>query len=387
MLIMSTLFQSHGEDDTCSSTVSGVRNEALQLMVVPPPTKPIAVPSDGAPPKQSVMPNPVPKPTSPRSTGPEALLTPPAGPTVSVPQPKPVVTDDVRVPPEVDPTEDQEPAWPTTPLPEEARLRGAWLEEGVADPAWRVFTIEGIYAELPPATPTGTDWGALARRTRVTTYSRDGERLSFADRGTPVDIVRDNHLLRMDGRTFRRTDWNLTGRGMAGTWVDPLGVALVLGEDLTLGHGTRHGTYALGIGEIVIAWDGGGRDQLTFLSNLRPYSSSPSLLWWGGERCAKRPGDTEATPSEVYGEVRTKAAGEYVSTLKIVCPSCRADYGLLEPFPSPGVRIRCLKCAAVFAITYPAGILELLEKRGKRIAPDTTGIRFIPPRADSKRPP
>jgi hypothetical protein len=183
--------------------------------------------------------------------------------------------------------------WPTAPLPEERRLRGMFL---AGDPPgeWRVFTVEGVYSEHPPGVPTGIDWEELRELGhRVALYEREGDKLSIVSpRGdrTQHDCARsqDQASVTFDGRTFRRTDWDLTGRHLDGQWkagearlrFQPDGQVLRTGS-ISTGPAPRSGRYRLGVGSVELAWED-GTEILTLLSDLKPSSRRPAALWLGG---------------------------------------------------------------------------------------------------------
>ncbi|MEQ1500742.1 MAG: hypothetical protein ABMB14_00860, partial [Myxococcota bacterium] len=67
--------------------------------------------------------------------------------------------------------------------------------------------------------------------------------------------------------------------------------------------------------------------------------------------------------------------------LKLVCPNCRADVRLSEPLPRPGAAVQCERCATALAVTYPPGVMEQLQARGKRFADASPGPAPTVPRA------
>lgn len=66
--------------------------------------------------------------------------------------------------------------------------------------------------------------------------------------------------------------------------------------------------------------------------------------------------------------------------LKITCPSCKAPVPLDEPYPMPGAMRQCTACGKTAAVTYPQGVIEQLQQRGKRFASDGSAAhpRAIP---------
>ncbi len=171
---------------------------------------------------------------------------------------------------------------PTTELPEDQRLRGVFVEDGADDPRWLVFTKEGVFATAPPATPAPVDWDALvAHGHTVTTYRRDGETLTIDGPGGPrtVPILRQAYTLTLDDIVYRRADFDLTGRGLEGVWVDPQGHRLVLGADGSAIREGRATTYTLGVAQL--RWGHSPKVAESLLSALRPNSRSPDVLWLG----------------------------------------------------------------------------------------------------------
>ncbi|MEC7240015.1 MAG: PBP1A family penicillin-binding protein [Myxococcota bacterium] len=55
--------------------------------------------------------------------------------------------------------------------------------------------------------------------------------------------------------------------------------------------------------------------------------------------------------------------------LKITCPYCSRRHELTEPYPLPGSDLHCW-CGAALSISYPAGLMERLRKRGIRFQGD-----------------
>ena len=71
--------------------------------------------------------------------------------------------------------------------------------------------------------------------------------------------------------------------------------------------------------------------------------------------------------------------------LKLTCPSCQNKFGLSEPYPMPGTKVKCDHCAQDIVVSFPDGVMEQLVRRGKRFnhaAPSRTV-----PRAPSPPPP
>jgi hypothetical protein len=179
--------------------------------------------------------------------------------------------------------------WPTAPLPETRRLRGMFL---AGDPPgeWRVFTVEGVYSEHPPHVPSGMDWDELrGSGHRVALYHREGDRLAVTSpegARTEHDCSRsqDNALVTFDGRPFRRTDWDLTGRHLDGQWrAGEERLRFTADGQVTRAtpSGARSGRYKLGVGAVELAWDD-KTETLTLLSDLKPSSRRPAALWLGG---------------------------------------------------------------------------------------------------------
>jgi penicillin-binding protein 1A len=50
------------------------------------------------------------------------------------------------------------------------------------------------------------------------------------------------------------------------------------------------------------------------------------------------------------------------------CPKCGAKLPLDEPFPLPGAELKCVGCASTIWVTYPDGVMERLQRAGKRFA-------------------
>jgi penicillin-binding protein 1A len=57
--------------------------------------------------------------------------------------------------------------------------------------------------------------------------------------------------------------------------------------------------------------------------------------------------------------------------LRITCPYCSRKHELAEPYPLPGSDLHCW-CGAGLSISYPAGLMERLRKRGIRFQDDPT---------------
>ena len=58
--------------------------------------------------------------------------------------------------------------------------------------------------------------------------------------------------------------------------------------------------------------------------------------------------------------------------LRITCPYCSRRHELAEPYPLPGSDLHCW-CGAALSISYPAGLMERLRKRGIRFQGDADG--------------
>ncbi|MEQ1572294.1 MAG: hypothetical protein ABMA64_42110, partial [Myxococcota bacterium] len=181
--------------------------------------------------------------------------------------------------------------WPTEVLPEAQRLRGFYLapaEPGAPAEVWRIWTVEGVFTDAPWADPTAPiDWNAhRAAGHRVATYRRNGDTLVTTEvDGTSVSavVMRDDRSIRIDGDRFDRTDWDLTGRALVGRWLGPEG-PLVLREDGAAALGVRAGKYVLGVGRITFTWEDGETEVHTFLTDLRPTSRAPAVLYVGARR-------------------------------------------------------------------------------------------------------
>lgn len=230
----------------------------------------------------------VPLPTRPGADAPVPVPPPP-------PIPERLKSTDIARQPVSEPFVDETPAppsdvaWPTVPLPEINRLRGAYIAELDGHVQWRVFTAEGVYTEGPPDLPEGVDWNRhRAAGNRVATYVRQGDVVRITDPESGVTnehaCSRDATALTLDGRTWRRADWDLTGRTLSGIWANGAGERLDLHADGTAVHGQRSGTYALGVGLVVFHWDSGASETGSLFSDLRPSSRRPAVIWIGGER-------------------------------------------------------------------------------------------------------
>ena len=55
--------------------------------------------------------------------------------------------------------------------------------------------------------------------------------------------------------------------------------------------------------------------------------------------------------------------------LRITCPYCSRKHELAEPYPLPGSDLHCW-CGAALSISYPAGLMDRLRKRGIRFQGD-----------------
>jgi len=55
--------------------------------------------------------------------------------------------------------------------------------------------------------------------------------------------------------------------------------------------------------------------------------------------------------------------------LRITCPYCSRKHELAEPYPLPGSDLHCW-CGAGLSISYPAGLMDRLRKRGIRFQDD-----------------
>lgn len=64
--------------------------------------------------------------------------------------------------------------------------------------------------------------------------------------------------------------------------------------------------------------------------------------------------------------------------LKLTCPKCGSDVRLHEPLPMPGDEVHCTACAVGLAVTYPPGIMEQLQDRGKQFADRPSGAPNVP---------
>ena len=119
----------------------------------------------------------------------------------------------------------------------------------------------------------------------MATYRRDNDAVTITPPGgepTRHSCSRssDSATLTLDGRAFRRTDWDLTGRHLDGTWQSGAEL-LTLAADGSVSRGARSGRYTLGVGSLSIAWADGATEQLTLLWDLKPSSRRPSALWLG----------------------------------------------------------------------------------------------------------
>ena len=186
--------------------------------------------------------------------------------------------------------------WPKEPLPESNRLRGFFLSGRPGDvltgaERWRIFTIEGIYSEAPPSTPSGVDWDALvARGVRVALYRREADVILVTDPASDADTQRltavrspDQTPLTLDGEIFRRMDWDLTKRHIDGRYRSEAG-ALSFSADGRIEQNEKKGRYTLGVGAVTVAWEGGPTETLSLLSDLKPSSRKPAALWLGDVR-------------------------------------------------------------------------------------------------------
>lgn len=72
--------------------------------------------------------------------------------------------------------------------------------------------------------------------------------------------------------------------------------------------------------------------------------------------------------------------------LKLTCPRCSSGVSLSEPFPLPGDAVKCTDCGSSLAVSYPAGVFETLQAKGKRFASEAPPKAVSVPRAEPRRP-
>ena len=175
------------------------------------------------------------------------------------------------------------PTWPTQELPEENRLRGAYMS---TDGRWRIFTKEGVYTDYPPATPAPVDWDRhWSAGHRVALYRRTGDHATIEHiDGLPetLTVVRQPYALQIDGEPWKRTDYDLSGRTMKGRWIGDDGSQLEMDHQGRARLDGRPGRYRFSAGRVDLDFDDGGRSEMSFYSTLAPSSKHPHVVWVGG---------------------------------------------------------------------------------------------------------
>lgn len=228
-----------------------------------------AYPSSEEGPQEAESPTLIPMPTDAARREVAAAV----GSADAPPQPPPTVT----------------PTWPTVELPEEERLRGAYLS---TDGKWRIFSKEGIVTTAPPSTVAPIDWDTHweAGHT-IALYKRRGNHATieyFDAVPESFTVEREPYSLKINGQTWRRADYDLSDRTMRGQWSSQRGSELILDHEGRITKDGRHGRYRLGAGRIEVTWDGGETWVASFLSTLAPSSRHPQVLWLAGEQYTLR---------------------------------------------------------------------------------------------------
>ena len=78
-------------------------------------------------------------------------------------------------------------------------------------------------------------------------------------------------------------DFDLSGRQLDGRWRARDGSrTLTFGADNSLAGDRDKGRYQMGPREITLSWSSGGSERLPFLSDLKPRSRTPDVIYIGG---------------------------------------------------------------------------------------------------------
>ena len=178
-----------------------------------------------------------------------------------------------------------EPADPTDAGPGEA-LHSSYLRRDGSNEFWLIFTQDGVFTDSPPATLQPVDWDAHRRSGhQVGRYHRAGDQLTIrygdGQRHT-LTIDKQAYALVVDGVSCRMADFDLSGRQLEGSWRARDGSRkLTFGADNSLSSERGVGRYQMGPREVTLTW-ADGSEQLPFLSDLKPRSRTPDVIYIGG---------------------------------------------------------------------------------------------------------
>jgi len=178
------------------------------------------------------------------------------------------------------------PVDPTAAGPGEA-LHSSYVRRDGSAEYWLIFTQDGVFTDSPPASLPPVDWAAHRRAGwRVGRYHRAGDQLTirYGDGQLhTLTVDKQAYALVVDGVSCRMADFDLSGRQLEGSWRARDGKrTLSFGADNSLKSERGEGRYQMGPREVTLTW-ADGEERLPFLSDLKPRSRTPDVVYIGGQ--------------------------------------------------------------------------------------------------------